>query len=1637
MKQQHHPKDVRTYNIGANRDSDKEIASAEEGIYVDSENMRPSSIKGDSAGALSKINGEELKYGNQNNKCPATSGPALAGDWECIGMIEVNEKIVEFWTDVNLVEDPLIRIDGKIVLRSPDFPIIATKPLQIHKNESCTGGEIYVTDNFNPPMIFNIGDLLENSGIGGTCTEKYFTEFNLKEHILILSQPVDHPVFVELVDEGAGGGKQVGQYQYAIRYATTAGDRTQWSVSTPLIGVPSTRSTASSQYPDIKSTGADPDVSNPGGCTNFGIKIRFRVVNLQNFDFIEIRRIRYISGGAIGETGVAEVLSIPASVANLAPGEISVREFTDNCSTTVSSTLTDDEDADTMSAVKTAKAVRYFNNRLYLMNVKFESRDLSGQLTFKEVGSKKMYPVIQKLGIRGHNDPYNYVHYKNYMGGEKYGFGVVTFDDRGDRTFVEKVPAFDNYQYPNRRDALDSDSEDLSYDGSVRAATVASGAVGKTHEIFDFGSGASNTGVAKADLCTFKNILDEGSKSKSKVNSAGCPDAGHGSTVTGSEVGYRPYTPTNKDDSTVTGHDYRVNVNVFDGFGLRDYTPKGFAQNYFSHGMAFAGLTGLPTFAQAFSVVRTAAAGAVVAQGLGFYSLNSAEGPFGANTTKNVNKIWFHSPDVEHGIFNISDVISNPDRYEIQLVSPLGFFSETYDGDDVTTRFKGIDMVSYCRLLRDKPGSSSEINPFESSTYGFDGSDGFRYVGYGKWRDPGTVTGGSFPSGSHDGNKIFNINSISTKTEGRGTYYEIELDVSVYANGTTSGGRNFLETGLQQWHEPVYIVNIIQKGRDVPTQDIQDYLETGHYQKVDAIIAQSTGEDEQSYRLVDERWEDCITDITDSGGTPLATTFSTLERYVFIDDETGVQKRWVNITYKTSGQITTILDDIKNNGFHTNSEGKKVYGVYVHDNESNQNRFFSILFGRNNVNTKTGVSLTTLNTYSDSSFSPSEDDFIRVKYDDRIPIRFFGGDTTIGEAVFSPVDKLYNKDGDPTDSANDFRINVGMPYLGWNINPRVYIINRTTGVNKIQDNNLVMFDSNLLSPALQPSQFRQLLAMYTVESRIHMPLAYATSTTDGYFPATHYIMRPHRWDDSPLTAANNNIFDTDYTDDYGTGELSNWGYGGFRFLARTNIDYSKEPRFRIHFSKPQVGFKEQNEFCTRVIWSVTRAINVQDSPGVRTFPSLNFFDISDDTGEIKFAWDSISGKGSNLYAFTNDGVVLLLTDKRILHEVSGNELSTIGAEGSEGVLKQIFISKDVGMHDEMWRTFADFNNVGFFANKNSVYEFSDNNLQDIGRIKYHSKIYQGLLKEPKSGFSDKMTAVYDILNNEYWLHIKKTPIDIIPSAISGIFGSAITYEINPGDVVDNGKYRLVLTVVSASPPNTQIVHIKAVVPKLTVKMRLQSTFYGGETATLKNPDFTDIVTGLNDGDVVILTYNGSTYDYVMGTEDDVLDSELYVYNNNTKHWVGTFKYLFDRMVSFNNKVYGARDLETYELGKGFYINGALIEAAVTGLSAKEQPRDKEFVRIRINSDNKPQKVQFFNNMAQHDANQKQAELDTVATPGHLKNYYGFEQYIPRKLASVDSNTPRMQGRLLIFKIIHNLQEDFKVIDTEVQYKALK
>ncbi len=1505
MLPEHGPFHVSNFGLGANTSDDKELTGVKEasGEFIEGRNARSTSTEGYS-GSSNKIKGEAIKYPRN-----------VSGSYSCIGAIAINGNIVEIYASPVSHEDSFVRVNGVVVLKSSLFPVTYNHPLQLDRNEDEKGGEIFVTDYNVEPFILNIQDMVDSLV---ATPLKYFTGFDFKLYSVNLYVPMDMPAFVEVVNVGGGGGLPIGAYSYQLRYSNTSGDKTNLSQRTPEIPIVENLSIQSLQYPGVKTYGQDPS---PDFGTRYGIKLRFRVTNLQGYDFIEVIRTSYNTNGGIDFVPAPKVIA----KVDIFAGEISVREFTDPSESNTDLVLSDEDITREITYINRAKSIRYFDRRLVLMNVELESK--SADLTFGELNTKKMFPAIENIGTIGFNDPYNFVYKRHSMHGERFGYGVELWDGVGGKGFVTKVPGFLNYQIPNRRDPVSAETLLYSYGGVVRAADV-NNSINDTHEVFDLTSATS-----KLDKCSFKNIYHNriasfilGTKDNFTVKQD-CDETNgeiesHGAkvyTVVKVSPYYHPFTPKAQNDSDVSGHNYVINTQVGKAYSLvvgssqpnvdirEPYSPKIFGPTYYSQGMALTGVDNFPKWAKAFSVVRTEPAKRVIAQGLAVYKLNPADYDLLTNkklATKDTDQFWFYSPDIENGIVSgklVDDIIASPESYELQFVAPLGFASEVYSFDAHNTnplRDRCVDIIAYARMIRDKylGDDTWEINPMEDIGMGI-ADGGFNYVGYDKFRNI-SANSGAFAN-NDKGNNLFGITEAQRITEGRGTYIRMRVDRNFYAQDATGGNgdSNFENDGMKNFTEPFYMVNIVESGAKVRDQNIENYKITSHYQKIESIIGKGTGLANQKYQLVDERWEDVISAL--SSTHPTAST----DRYIYIKDpNTGNVEQWVNVTYKTSGQIATIMANIA-------SSIGTVKGMYRHEFIDNNKRFFNIVF---NV----------------MAFIPAIGNLILIRYDSSAPIRFWGGDSVIGESIFAPIDRESSANGlgsvsDILKSAPEtqFPFGIGFPYKLWKINPRCYQIRRTRAgalANVIQDRNWGYL-----------GYIRQMCVMFTAETRIALTYAHNNPNPQQFFPLMHYVIRPHRWD-TDRNIYDNNIYDQ-YSIDY-PGEMDMWKWGGFRFLQNINADYStKAPKEFV--SKPEFGFVEQTLFKTRTMWSLPRQINQQNTPGLKTFPANNSFDIDDNQGEIKKAYSSTTDKGENIYAITNKGICLLVTKKSILSDVDGGQLAYMAA--NTFVKQQYWINKEVGMFDEFWRTavegyvpvtLEDGSEVRvealFFANNESVFRFMDNQVKDIGRIKYHNTLYPEVLSKVLPGYNTKITGGFDKYNQEYWL-------------------------------------------------TSNIAEVK----------------------------------------------------------------KTHVFSQKNDRWFGYYDYSFDRFTSIGNKMYGFRNVETYDLGVGYVINGADIVYELTGVSAPKQFADKEFIRIRVNTGEevKPTSFEFFDKFQ----GPVIYRVDSSLGPMYMKKYRGWESYIGRKLASVSQQRNRVQGRLLIWKVIHDKPEDFRVIDVGVMYKNLK
>jgi hypothetical protein len=800
-------------------------------------------------------------------------------------------------------------------------------------------------------------------------------------------------------------------------------------------------------------------------------------------------------------------------------------------------------------------------------------------------------------------------------------------------------------------------------------------------------------------------------------------------------------------------------------------------------------------------------------------------------------------------------------------------------------------MISYARILKD----GGSINPTESASTGISGGN----VAYNRYKNDGDTAGqGAFASSN--GNKVFSLSSFTPTSDGRSTYYDLQLTEAIY-NASTVGNiglADFDQQEMKDFTEPFYIVNIIQTGKDVSDLNINTYTSTGHYQKIESVIGEGDGLNNQSYELVDERWEDCVPSLTSTGFNNAG------ESFIYLVDANLNSTAYLNVTYYSAIDIATIEADILANGFYVTPGGKTIYGIYTHTSDSED--IVTVVFNYPLYNPQVGFNIV-------------------VKYDETRPIIFHGGDTVVGENIFAPIDK--EADDTASDADNQFIMNIGFPYRRYDVNENYFIKENVIDIQA--------------SDECRIGYLRQLCIMYAAESKTATNFQFNSDYPLAYFPLTHYIMRPLEFNDALFgtgiandIAVSNELFE-EYFDDY-PNEWELWKYGGFRFKPSFNVDYSAVGPFNA-FSKPDVGFEEQNKFCSGVTWSLSRAINQQDSPGLKTFLGGNKFLASDDNGGIVKAWNAMTGdKGDNLYGITESGIILFLTKKAILSNINGNDLTTTAFDAF--ISGEYWLSRKIGSNGEMWRGMADASveiktqngsveeEALFIPNKHSIYRLMENQIVDIAKDNYLSRMKSSLAAIGE-GYSTKIVGHFDKNHNEYWFQM---------------------------------------------------------------------------------PD-----------------------------ELDADINKCFVFSQDTNFWAGRFTYNFDSYTYGDNKNYGFKNLAMFELDKGFLIDNDSITAYLIPLFSPELTEEKEFIAIEVNTgprgEMKPTEIIFLD--------EKETELSRLNNAlfgaNYLKQYSGWWNQIPRKEVSVSANRERIQYRLLLCKIIHNFEEDFKIVSTVIQYKNLK
>lgn len=1673
--------------------------------YLYSRNARVSSRT--DFNALERIDGEVIRFEY------VYSNPDM---YRCIGDANINNHIVSFWASIEWREDEptpgLITIDENIVLESIKFPIRHCYILDIDKNESCLGGEIYITDNNLPPMYFNIKDLID-SYLAGSL--KYFDDFDYTNYTINLKNPTNTLVFKGLKSVGGLNGRPVGQYSYSYRAVSDDGDKTNFSVSTPLIIVPRNQVDTEPLTQAFKFTSTRGDSADSDSNTNYAPILRLRIDNFQGYNYIELRRTEYNNGQGIGYTPQSYIVQR----IQIFPNQFSVIDIIDSVSNqTDRIPVASDDETNAIAVIKRAEAIRYFKNKIVLGNVEYEKRDNSEiQLELVERSGEKLTPMMVHMEEKGFRDPIHAAYHRSYMNGEIHGFALVLWDDSFQRTYVYTFDELRNIKFPDKRKAVlptyPNSHDATDYYNSLfhnygyknvnfrtqffyvqSQDTNANNVINQAEDTFEV---VLHTGYTKKNRTTDIPTLVQGINMESVKRQYREPnrlianitqdsfDPPSWNSINPANNGYEVRNPINDNDITDDDRSYGANISVFDGDNWLTYEPDGFFPHYNSLGLCIFGITGFPEWVKAFSVVRTKSANRVIAQGLGVYSMeemgtglitpvfgfdpysNTAAGHAFNNPVPNQNEPtspksnepdrnllgskWYtlrqvkkdiftihcNFPDFESGFLSqtlLEDIIKNPSSYKLQIVEPLGYFSEVFNGDSTHAHDgaidggvfplvniaidQKIDMVTYARC------QDQDLMP--NSRVGLYG----RYSRFGGQREDGSVTGTFFSPAP--GGYILDIEEVRINTDNEDgvwfleikTTQEIWLKESLHRlnNGQSNGmySRHYNDSEVKNFQECLYVVNIINPSAEIPNSATQEYLSPLNYIKLESKVGISNGDDTQSFQIVDERPEDYFTH-------PFSGDSGNKNKFIYIKQEnTGKYLNFINITWFDSFDISAIDNDI--NTGSTIFCGKEIHGKYK-------------------ALTKDFVEISSVYSYTGATIGANKiqkDDEIYVRYDSNQQISVFGGEILHNDAVFtyknrrSSIEGVTNIWQHPGGNryyvrrdhyVSQFGLGVGFPFMGYTMSSSVYKHHYYDNKGRVQEERDIALN-----------YVRQWLFLYTCQARTNLSYMYG-----DYFPNIGYVERPNIWNKNK-SVVDNKVF-ARYDEDY-PNEIDKWNSGGFRINmfkneSKFNFDFSKEAVHDKQYSR-QEFLKELNQkYCTRLVWSQTRPIDNYGSPNLKSFRPFNYFDLPDKDGDIRKLHISTDNNGDNLYVFCENEVSLVLTNKQTISGASGQVLTTTSTNNSNfiGQAVPLNVGKNKGLQRIHKWSFTDNGNEVFFVNENGVFNFSNGKIAKIiegNNDKLIQKLQEqfGILRVHNTSEAVYLECLgysyYDVEYNEYGYDTKYPRVDFskfYTELLAPVNGVKIA------DISDANNFILDATNISeftSNPLNPATVLFAEIYDSSST----DKVFYIYNVL----PNQIDIsITGINPtslsvaGNIIVKITKSALAYTTQVISQEILDisTKLFVYcdDERIKSWTSEYDYIFDRVLFFGGKKYGFRGLEVYELDKGNILNNGNIPFEVVDVinNKDDFEFDKEHISIQVNTNtiNKADLSLDFYKL-------NTSQLHSTMSGSTFKKYGGLWNYINK-----DSNNKRHQGNFLLYRIRYNGVNKIVLQSVNLEYKTLK
>jgi len=1666
---ENHKEYTKFYGGGISADNTNEIAGVvNQDKYLRGKNIRVSSKKNSSA--AERIGGERLihTYAEDNER------------YICILETNINSHKVTIWASIDWSEtsptNGVMAIDDTVMLSSDKFPVRHIHPFDHDKNENCLGGELYITDNNLPPMYFNIQDIIDNFNAG---TDKYFEDFDYKNYTINTLSPMNSLVFIGLKDTQGLNGLPGGQYSYQYRAVTENGERTNWSIPTPLIIVPFNVETQQNTIFNFTGTkGKDGDNSIR---TKYSPILKLRVDNEQCYDYIELKRISYNNGEGYGYSPLSSIVQ-KINISNNQFNVIEIIDSKDN-ETDEIKLSTDDDVLNVSSIIKRAESIRYFKNKIVLLNIEYEDTTESNiNLEFTEIDNEIANPVLKFLGSSGHKDAKNSCYYRSNLNGEIETYSIVLWDENMQKILSIPIERLKNYKFPDKRKNLDgytmSENNTLYLNEIEETVNNIS-----PNSFFELPSQDTNI-VEKVFEVVLNTNIDIGNPidNTDEIN-----------ILDGEYTpNYKPRTPVSDYDKRYKGRNVLGSTNVStEGYLQVDYSPDGFSPVFQSLGLSIYGIDNFPDWCKAFSILKTNSAKRVIAQGIAVYPLEEKgqamlenitsgidgwtfdikTGNLPSDTKTDITKdvlvfddihtlrqavkkskkiVHVHCPDIESGFISesfIESLISDPSAYKLQFIEPLAFFSDvmhasksslntgtSFDTTAVNLSHQ-IDMVTHAVCQNEDLMTGSMVGLDDGTVW----TDKYAYFGGNRAMKGSIITSLSMflnQLPSSDGFKT-NIVSVSKIIENNSFYLEIEVEDDVWMNKDIVDftARHWSQQEVKKFHEHVYIVNIINDSAEIKDESLVKYQAPINYIKIKSTVGLCNNDDTQVFECVDERVEDYKVRKTKKD-----------INFIFIE-RNNVMLNFINITEIETyfpGDISAIDYDIDNNS--DSYCGKKIHGKYK-------------TIG-NFIYISTDYSYT---VYTQNSTKIRFGDKVIVMYNKNYPISVFGGDIMHNRAIFTYKDRECNNGGNISEYRDDngdnsfqvslseyknqFMLGVGMPFMQYKLNQNVKKCWIKDGITHY----------GFVTGKIHGLNFiRQWLWSYICQSRINLSYMYG-----DFYPNISYVERPLVWSVSNTTQENH--IHSGYLTDYTESEKEKWNMGGFRTnqITGKNPNYSTLPEHYKVFSQKFFLQEKNVKYCTRVIWSQTRPIQSFNAPNLKTFRPFNYKDISDKFGDGRKLFISSDRYGDNLYAFCENDIALLLVSKRTLSDASGNIIGTTGNSDSQFINQEEWqnIGAKKGLQKLHKWTWAEDGNRAFYANKNGVFMFEEgqDKVKDITDGNRES-----IINEVQESFGNlfKRTAeagrniveleclghgFYDNKFNEYGF-ITKLPVVV---ANDMCFDTPEETNNNYYDITDcnnilfeilyNDEFsdEVFLKLIENSPLditlNKSFYIRKVVAQDVTVRIYEDATSTLTEHILDAGDEYFKITRTVvsvnefeNDAEWSVQVINKETL-------ENVRNVFVYCTRENVKAWVSENEYIFDKIQTSNGKKYGFRNMKCYELESGNILNGEYIKAEIIDVinpDKEDLEQEKEFVRIQVNTQ---KELEEKDKLSIDFLKDNQDTIHSSISGDNMNKYGGYTNYIPRN----PYTSKRYQDNKILFRIMYNGKDNISITSVDIQYKILK